>query len=508
MGTEEAPVAGQDAYRFLAFDLGAESGRLVLGTVEQGRLGLEVIHRFRTEGLFMLGVRQWDLARIYEEMIAGLAEAVRRFGPRFDGIGVDTWGVDFGLLDGEGQLLGNPVHYRDARTEGMHEKVFSRVPKADIYQATGIQFLPFNTVYQLLSLVERDAPVLKAADKILLMGDLFGYLLSGVKACEYTNASTTQLLDARNRTWHDGLCEGLGIPRTLFLEPTPPGTVLGPVLPDIAARTGLDPATPVIAPATHDTASAVAAVPVTDATEDWAYLSSGTWSLLGAEIAEPCITEASLAEDFTNEGGVAGTIRFLKNIFGLWLVQECRRHWETGGESLDYGELTRDAASSPPFASIIDLGDPRLFAPTDMPGLIQTLCRESGQPVPENRPAIVRCALESLALKYRQTLRSLDAVLGRETRRLYIIGGGVQNTLLCQMTADACGIPVVAGPVEATAIGNIGVQALAVGAVSGLAEMRALSAASGGIVQYEPENTANWDEAAAAFAARYANGQD
>jgi len=493
----------KDTYRFLAFDLGAESGRLVLGTVANGRMDLEVIHRFRTEGLVMLGVRQWDLARIYEEMVAGLAEAVQRFGPHYDGIGVDTWGVDFGLLDKDGQPLANPVHYRDHRTEGMFDKAFAKVPKAEIYAATGIQFLPFNTLYQLLSLVDRERPILPVAESLLLMGDLLGYLLSGVKSCEYTNASTTQLLDARTRSWHDGLAERLAIPRKLLLEPTPPGTILGPVLPEIAARTGLDPTTPVIAPATHDTASAVAAVPVTTSDEAWAYLSSGTWSLLGAELPEPCITEGSLAEDFTNEGGVANTIRFLKNIFGLWLVQECRRSWERAGDSLDYGTLTEEAAACEPFQAIIDLSDPRLFAPDDMPSLIQTLCQESKQPAPQSRSAIIRCALESLALKYRQTLHSLDTLLERKTAHLHIIGGGVQNKLLCQMTADACGIPVLAGPIEATAMGNIGVQAMAVGAVPDLAAMRAVVATSSETIRYTPQNTEAWNEAAAAFDTRY-----
>lgn len=496
-------MATKERYRFLAFDLGAESGRLVLGIVEGGRIHLEVIHRFRTEGLVMLGVRQWDLARIYEEMVVGLAEAVRLHGPDFDGIGVDTWGVDFGLLAKDGQLLGNPVHYRDHRTEGMFEKAFERVPKAELYGKTGIQFLPFNTVYQLLSLVEGEATSLQVADRLLLMGDLFGYLLSGVQACEYSNASTTQLLDPWQRDWDAELLERFEIPRHILKTPVAPGTVLGPVLPEIAAKTGLSPATPVIAPATHDTASAVAAVPVSDTEETWAYLSSGTWSLLGAELEAPFVNEASLAEDFTNEGGVQGTIRFLKNIFGLWLVQECRRKWEWDGDKRDYETLTTEASASPPFRSLIDLSDPRLFAPDDMPALIQSLCRDSSQPVPESRGEMVRCALESLGLKYRQTLRTLDKVLERRTERLYIIGGGVQNRLLCQMTADACGIPVTAGPVEATAIGNIGVQALAAGAVDSLAAMRALSAASGDTVDYLPENRAAWDEAARAFDARY-----
>ena len=480
-------------HRYLAFDLGAESGRAVLATLQDGRFSLEVIHRFRTEGLTMLGTRQWDLARIYEEMITGLAKCVREHGPKLDGIGVDTWGVDFGLIAKDGSLLGNPVAYRDKRTEGMMDAAFAKVPRAEVYARTGIQFLVFNTVYQLLSLVERQSPILPVADKLLMMGDLFGYLLSGQRACEYTNASTTQLLNPHTRQWDDELITKLGIPRGLLLDPVPPGTVLGTILPEIAAQTGVDPATPIIAPATHDTGSAVAAVPVTTPGEDWAYLSSGTWSLLGAELSAPCVNEASLAQDFTNEGGVGGTIRFLKNIFGLWLVQECRRSWERAdGAPLDYASLTQDAADAPAFLAKMNLDDPRLLAPEDMPRLVQTLCREAGGAVPESRGAIVRCCLENLALKYRQTLRAMDQVLGRETARLHIIGGGTQNRLLCQMTADACGIPVITGPVEATALGNVGVQAIATGALKDLAEMRAVIARSVELETFTPENATAW----------------
>ncbi len=479
--------------RFLAFDLGAESGRAVLGTLEDGRIALEVIHRFRTEGVVMLGTRQWDLARIYEEMCAGLAICARDYTARLDGIGVDTWGVDFGLIAADGSVLGNPVHYRDKRNEGMQDAAFAKMPREEIYRRTGIQFLPFNTCYQLLSLVENDSPFLKAADSMLMMGDLLGYLLSGRRACEYTNASTTQLLDPAARDWDDELIAQLGLPRTLLPEIVPPGTVLGPILPELAAQTGIDPSTPIIAPATHDTGSAVAAVPVSgDA--PWAYLSSGTWSLLGAEIDAPCVNEASLRYEFTNEGGVDHTIRFLKNIFGLWLVQECRRAWERDGESLNYEAMAAEAAAATPFAAIFDVDDPRLLAPEDMPETICTLSREAGCTPPATRGAIIRAALESLALKYRRTLHALDEVLGRKSEVLHIIGGGVQNRLLCQMTADACGVPVVAGPIEATALGNIGVQAIAAGAVSSLAEMREVIADSVSPVHYTPQDTRMWDE--------------
>jgi len=481
--------------RFLAFDLGAESGRAVYGVLEEGRLSLEVVHRFRTEGLTMLGVRQWDVARIYEELCEGLAQCVRLHGPDLDGIGVDTWGVDFGLIAKDGTVLANPRHYRDKRNEGMQDYAFSMVPRAEVYKATGIQFLPFNSVYQLLSLKKAGSPLLDMADSMLLMGDLFGYLLSGRRACEYTNASTTQMLNPYTCTWDDALLQMLGLPRRLLLDPVPPGTVLGPVRDEICAQTGLRPGVPVIAPGTHDTASAVAAVPVADDEGPWAYLSSGTWSLLGAELDSPHISEASLAQDFTNEGGVGGKIRFLKNIFGLWLVQECRRAWEReDGTALDYGTMTADAEKSAPFQALINLDDARLIAPDNMPALIRDMCREGGYPAPETRGAIIRCALESLAMKYRTTLRNLDKLLGRKTECLHIIGGGVQNRLLCRMTADACGIPVVTGPIEATALGNIGVQAMAVGALDGLSAMRAVISRSVELDRYEPEDTAAWDK--------------
>ena len=481
-------------HTFLAFDLGAESGRAVLGVLEGGRLRLEVIHRFRTEGLVMLGTRQWDLARIYEEMCAGLAVCAREHTKELDGIAVDTWGVDFGLVARDGSVLANPVHYRDKRNDGMMDEAFKTVPREELYRETGIQFLPFNTVYQLLSLVKSGSPLLEVADSLLMMGDLLAYLLSGKKACEYTNASTTQLLDPHTRTWNEGLITRLGLPRRLLLDPVAPGTVLGPLREDVAASAGLAQGIPVIATASHDTGSAVAAVPVGGDGAPWAYLSSGTWSLLGAETDAPVVNDQSAALDFTNEGGVGGKIRLLKNIFGLWLVQECRRSWERAGQTADYATLTAEAAAAEPFRSVLkNIDDPRLMAPPDMVALIREMCAEGGQPVPETRGQVVRCALESLALKYRRTLRSLDGLLGRRTEVLHIIGGGTQNKLLNQMTADACGVRVVTGPVEATALGNIGVQAMAAGAVGSLAEMRRIIADSIELEQYAPKDTAAWD---------------
>lgn len=483
----------KDTYRYIAFDLGAESGRAVVATLENGKIDLAEMHRFRTEGMIMLGTRQWDLARIYEEMEEGLRKCAAEFGGSFDGIAIDTWGVDFGLLAADGSILGNPVQYRDKRTEGMQDYAFSMVPKEDVYKATGIQFLPFNTVYQLLSLVKRDAPVLKAADKLLMVGDLLGYLFSGVQACEYTNASTTQMLDPWKRTWNEDLIGKLGIPRDLLPELVEPGTVLGPILPDVAARTGIDPKTPIITPGTHDTASAVVAVPVAEGTTNWAYMSSGTWSLLGAELDEPFVTDESLAQDFTNEGGVGGKIRFLKNIIGLWLMQEVRRGYIRQGYEGSYDDITAEGMAAPAFASRLDVDDPRLIAPDNMLETIKDVCRDLGEKVPETRGEIVRCVLEGLALRYRRAVRGIDEMLGQKTDTLHIVGGGTKSPELCQMTADACNIKVVTGPVEATTLGNVAVQAMSTGAIGSMQEARDIIANSFDLKTYTPQNPEAWD---------------
>lgn len=493
-------MAEERIWRFLAFDFGAESGRAIVGSLAAGRLQLEELHRFPTQGIVMLGRRQWDVTRIYGEMLTALSRYVRIHGPHLDGIAVDTWGVDFGLIAGDGTLLSNPTHYRDKHHEQAMETALRTVSPEEVYASTGIQFLPFNTAWQLYSMVHSGSPLLEVADSLLMMADLFAYMLSGFRVCEYTNATTTQLVNADARTWDSGLIEKLGLPRHTFPDLVEPGTLVGPVLPEVAALTGLAPEVQVIAPATHDTGSAVAAVPVEGEGDDWAYLSSGTWSLLGVELRAPRISEKIRRLNFTNEGGVDGTIRFLKNIIGLWLVQECRRSWQRDGSEVDYGELMREAEAAEPFVTLIDVDDLRLLAPEDMPEMIRTLARESGQPEPATHGAMARCIFESLALKYRRTLREMDDVLGRRTARLHVIGGGVQNTLLCQMTASACAIPVIAGPVEATAIGNVLVQAMAVGALDSLADARRAAARSFELKRYEPVNPGSWDEIALRFA--------
>lgn len=484
------------ASRFLAFDFGAESGRAILGTLESGRISLQEIHRFPTQGLVMLGTRQWDITRLYAEMVKSLGRLAQHHGFSLNGIGVDTWGVDFGLVARDGTVLGNPVHYRDKRNEGAMDFAFERVSRREMYEYTGIQFLPFNTVFQLCAMLRDKSPLMDCADSLLLMGDLFGYLLSGKRSCEYTNASTTQLLDASKRTWCEPLIEKLGIPRRILQPLSEPGSTIGTLLPDLASAAGLPSGIPVIAPATHDTGAAIAAVPATGEDDDWAYLSSGTWSLLGAELKAPAISDKTYELNFTNEGGVNGTIRFLKNIIGLWIIQECKRSFERAGDSVSYADLMEEASHVDAFQTIIDVDDPRLLAPADMPETLRAIARETRQPEPKTRAALIRCAMESLALKYRRTLREMDSVLKRKTNRLHVIGGGVQNTLLCQMTADACGIPVMAGPVEATALGNIVVQALATGALSSLKEARTVVANSFELHLYAPRDTSSWDAAA------------
>lgn len=486
--------------KFLAFDLGAESGRALVGTLQGGKLTTDVVHRFPTRGVTILGTRQWDITGIHEEIIRGISLCVRDHGPDFTGIAIDTWGVDFGFLDQSGTLLGNPGHYRDTRTDGMADLAYKTVPEREIYERTGIVSLPFNTIYQLLALQEAKAPVLQIASDLLFIGPLLGYWLTGVKSCEYTIASTAQMLKAGSMEWDADFVERLGIPTRFLSRVTPPGTILGPVLPEVCAATGLKEGTRFISGAIHDTACAVVAAPAVDAGSDWAYLSSGTWSLLGAELDKPHISDASLDAFFTNEGGVSNTIRFLKNIIGLWIIQECRRAWiaEAGGkkDGLEYATLAAEAGRSEPFRSVINLEDKRLLAPDDMPEMLRTLCREAGEPVPETRGQTIRCAMESLALCYRENLRRMDGVLGRTTSRLHIIGGGTQNTLLNQMTADACAVEVMAGPAEATAIGNIMVQGMATGDISDLNHARRIVAASSNIEIYSPRDTPQWDAAA------------
>lgn len=491
---------------YLALDLGAESGRGLLGRFDGERLTLDEVHRFPNGPVRLLDTLHWDVLRLFEEMKIALGKAAADH-PGLDGVAIDTWGVDFGLVGRGDVLLGYPVHYRDARTEGMIDAACRLVPRERIYEITGLQFLPFNTAYQLLAMARAGSPLLDAAESLLMMPDLFGWLFTGRRAGERTNASTTQLYDPNRKDWSNELCAGLGIPRKILPDLIDPGSILGPLRPSVAEELKIGRKLTVIAPATHDTASAVAAVPVTgpsahpSARPDWCYLSSGTWSLLGVEVPSPVINAETRKDNFTNEGGVAGTTRLLKNIMGLWLVQECRRHWARGGRDVSYDELIGWSAAARPFASLVDPDDPSFFAPGDMPGRIAAYCRRTNQPVPGDEGAFVRCALESLALKYRWTIGRLEAILGTTIRTIHVVGGGTRNALLCQFTADATGRPVLAGPVEATAAGNVLLQAMARGRINSLADARAIVAASFPVSVHEPRDTADWDEAAGRFEA-------
>ena len=486
---------------YLALDLGAESGRGMLGRFDGDRLALEEVHRFPNGPVRMLDTLHWDVPRLYEEMKIALRKASDgRAG--LDGVGVDTWGVDFGLVGRGETLLGNPVHYRDPRTEGMMEAAFGLVPRERIYEITGLQFLPINTLYQLMALKARGSPLLEVAESLLMIPDLFGWLLTGRRAAERTNASTTQLLDPRAGTWSEELCRALGLDRSILPELINPGTELGPLRRSVAEELGIVGPLRVLVPGTHDTASAVAAVPTRGTGQgppDWCYLSSGTWSLLGVEVPGPIINEATLRGNFTNEGGVAGTTRLLKNIMGLWLVQECRRTWARLGRDYSYDELIARARQAPPFATLVDPDDPSFLAPGDMPGRLASQATRTGQAVPVDEGAFVRSALEGLALAYRRTIRQVESILGTTIRAVHVVGGGSRNALLCQFAADACGVPVIAGPVEATAAGNVLLQAMARGRIGSLADARAIVLASFPVDTYEPRDRAAWDEAAGRF---------
>jgi rhamnulokinase len=479
-------------HNFAGVDLGAESGRVMLGRFDGSVLALEEAHRFPNIPVLVAGTLHWDILRIWSEIKHGLAICGRQAGGPLASIGVATWAVDFGLLGTDGALLGNPVHYRDARTQGMIEAACSRVPRAEIFAQTGIQFLSINTLYQLLALQAQASPALEAAARLLTIPDLLNYWLCGAAVNEFTNATTTQCYNPNTGEWAWDLLDRLGLPRRVFGPVVQPGTLLGSLRPELAAELGL-PAVPVIAPATHDTGSAVAAAPLAEGGS--IYLSSGTWSLMGVELPRPVINERSLAYNFTNEGGVNGTFRLLKNIMGLWLVQECRWTWANQGEDYGYAQLTTLADQAKPLASLIDVADETFFAPGDMPARIQSACRASGQPLPESVGEIVRCALESLALEYRLVAERLDELTGKYLPVIHIIGGGAQNTLLNAFTANATGRRVVAGPVEATALGNILVQAVAGGYLSSIADGRALVRRSFPVTTFEPELSPGWDAA-------------
>ncbi|MFE1903009.1 rhamnulokinase family protein [Streptomyces gardneri] len=482
---------------FAAVDLGAGSGRVMLGRVGPGILDLTEAHRFPNIPVRLPDGLRWDVLGLYRGVLDGLRAAARAGGVA--SVGVDTWGVDYGLLDADGALLGAPFHYRDPRTDGAAEAVWARVGRAEMYRVTGLQHLPFNTVFQLAAAA--GSAQLKSARTLLLMPDLMVHWLTGTVGAEETNASTTGLFDARAGSWSKDVLDRLGMDPGLLPPLRAPGEPAGELLPHVAEFTGLDARTPVTTVASHDTASAVVAVPAT--TPDFAYLSCGTWSLAGLELDAPVLTEESRAADFTNERGVDGTIRFLRNIMGLWLLEECRRSWAAQGRgpAADLPELLALADRAEPFAALVDPDAPEFLAPGDMPARIRAHCRGTGQRAPESPGAVVRCVLESLALAHRRTLRQAAELAGREITRIHLVGGGARNELLCRLTADATGLPVVAGPVEATALGNVLVQARAAGLVGDLPSTRRLVSATQPLRHYvprkDPAGRAAWDAAAA-----------
>jgi len=475
----------------VSIDLGAQSGRVALGRYDGDTLSATELHRFPNVAVRAAGTLHWDALRLHEGVLEGLRLAAREVGGAIDSVAVDTWGIDFALLDRAGRLVGNPVHYRDERTQGAMENVFALIPKQELYARTGNQLMPINTVFQLAAMAAAGDPSLAAASSLVMMADLFHYWLSGVQACELTNATTSQLYDPVSGGWADDLLQRLGIPPAIFPEIVPPGTVLGALLPRVADETGLRGAV-VVATATHDTAAAVAAIPFRE--HGSAYISSGTWSLIGVEVDAPIIDERSFVANLTNEGGVAGTL-LLRNATGLWMLDECRRAWERSGANIDYDVLIARIEQARRLRSIVDTDDPAFLPPGDMPGRIRDHCVRAGEPPPVDQAAVARCVLESLALKYRQTIDLLETVTGSRPPAIHLVGGGALNRLLCQWTADATGLPVIAGPVEAAEIGNLAVQALAIGELASIAEVRELVDRSFTTQTYEPRARAPWDDA-------------
>jgi rhamnulokinase len=486
----------------LAFDMGASSGRALIGLLKTdsepgGKRTLEVaeIHRFPNHAIQVGKHLHWDTLRLLHEMKKAIRFAFQQ-GYEPSTFGIDTWGVDFGLLDANGELLGNPYHYRDRHTEGLIEEVGQLIGPQALFEQSGLQFMPFNTLYQLYAMRKAASPKLDMAHTLLLTPDLLAYLLTGVKSCEFTMATTTQLYHPGTQAWNTELMDRLGIPSRLFLDPVHPGTILGPLSPEVREELGV-PGIQAVSVGTHDTESAIAAVPAGD--EPFAFLVCGTWSLLGTEMDGPLLSRETLELEFSNEGGVGGTYQLLKNIMGLWLLQECKREWDEQGSEIGFPELVRLAEQAVPFRSLVHPDDPRFFSPGGMADKIRSFCQETNQPIPQSEGEIVRCLLESLALRYRQALEQAERLTGRVYGGLHMVGGGIQNRLLCSFTANAIGKPVWAGPIEASAIGNMLMQLVALGECKDLREARELVAASFPIDVHEPTASAEWEAAYAAF---------
>lgn len=478
--------------KVLSFDFGASSGRAMLATLENGKMEMREIHRFSNDPVIVRGTMYWDVLRLFFEIKTGITKALAEGG--FDAVGIDTWGVDFGLLDKNGNLLANPVHYRDMRTADVPEKVFEIISKDDIYDRTGIQFLRFNTLYQLMYLKYNEPELLARTDKFLMMPDLFAYMLTGVMREEETIASTSNLLNPYTKNWDFDLINRLGLPRDIFAPIIKAGEVYGMLSDEICEELGCK-KVPVIACASHDTASAVAATPASS--DDFVYISCGTWSLFGIESKTPIINKNTA--NFTNEGGFEDTIRFLKNIMGLWLIQESRRQWRREGEEVGFDVLEKEALASEPFKCFIDVDDPLFETSGNLPRRVKEYCERTGQYVPQTRGEVMRCIYQSLAMKYKYTFNNLGEMSGREYGGINILGGGIKDKLLCQMTADACNVEVSAGPTEATVMGNIGVVYTALGELENLADIRRAVANSTELKKYKPQNNAEWEKAYAEY---------
>ncbi|MGO4347725.1 rhamnulokinase family protein [Paenibacillus sp. MCAF9] len=479
----------------LAYDLGASSGRALLGRLNNGKIEVEELHRFSNDPVQVGDRLHWDILRLLHELKQALL-LVKHRDITLDSLAIDSWAVDFGLIGSNGELLGNPYHYRDHHTDGVMEQVVEELTETGIFAKTGIQFLPFNTIYQLAALKKADSPLLRDAKHFLMIPDLLRYFLTGEKYNEFSNATTTQLYNPVAGSWDEELIRSIGISPELFGEIVQPGARVGSLRASLCEELGIE-SVPVYAAAEHDTGSAVAAVPALE--KSFAYLSCGTWSLMGTEVDEPVITELSQQLNFTNEGGVYGTYRLLKNIMGLWILQECRRSWERAGISYTFPELVKLAEEAKPFAAFIDPDDPLFLHPGDMPARITEYCLRTRQMAPADTGAIVRCILESLALKYRNVLELTEQLSGQAFSGLHMVGGGIQNTLLCQWTANAIGKPVWAGPVEGSAIGNMIVQWIASGQLADIWEARKVIRQSFPVDVYEPEQNDAWESAYRAF---------
>lgn len=482
---------------YLGIDIGASSGRVIAGLLNGKTIELQEVYRFPNGAVSVGGGLYWNILGLWSSMLDGLRASAQAFGTQVVSVGVDTWGVDFAFLGRNGTLLGNPFCYRDPRTNGMFDQVFARVPRKEVFAQTGIQFMEINSLFQLYQMHLARSPILEAAEQLLMIPDLLHWFLSGVTSNEVTNATTTQFYNPLARGWAVPLLNQLGIP-TKFLGPiTMPGTRLGPLRKDVADETGLS-NIGVVIPGTHDTASAVVAVPYEGEPTNsptCCYISAGTWCLMGVEVPQPVISPRSLELNFTNEGGVGGTTRLLKNITGLWLLQECKRIWDKGGRAVSWDQVTDWSNRAAPLVSLVDPDHPDFQAPGDMPTLIQKFCERTNQPVPWDEGAIARCAVESIAMKCRAILDMLGELTSGRIDTVHMIGGGIQNSLLCQSVANACGRRVLAGPIEATALGNIVVQAISSGEIASVSQGRSLIRASFPLRQYDPEETARWQDA-------------